>query len=144
LTGFFGGNQERAREYAEMPQSVKRKQLGVYYTPPELTSRIVLYTVEELIAERFAEVATDFGIPEEHARRGVAPDDREYWQRCLDILRNLKIVDPACGSGAFLFQAYDVLEARYNEVIGHLEPIKRTLPTPPALRQGRRPTYNEA
>ena len=32
----------------------------------------------------------------------------------------MKIVDPACGSGAFLFQAYDVLEARYNEVIGHL------------------------
>ena len=40
----------------------------------------------------------------------MAPDDAEYWRRCLAILRNLKIVDPACGSGAFLFQAYDVLE----------------------------------
>jgi len=37
-----------------MPQSVKRKQHGIYYTPPELTSRIVQYTVEELIVERFA------------------------------------------------------------------------------------------
>ena len=42
-----------------MPQSVKRKQLGIYYTPPELTSRIVQYTVEELIAERFADLAVD-------------------------------------------------------------------------------------
>ncbi len=31
------------------------------------------------------------------------------------------MVDPACGSGAFLFQAYNVLEQRYHEVIGHLE-----------------------
>ncbi len=36
------------------------------------------------------------------------------------MLRDLKIVDPACGSGAFLFQAYNVLELRYHEVIGHL------------------------
>ena len=106
-----------------MPQSAKRKQLGVYYTPPELTSRIVQYTVEELIAERFAAAAVEFGVPEKDADRGMAPDDAEYWRRCLAILRNLKIVDPACGSGAFLFQAYDVLEARYNEVIGHLDQL---------------------
>ena len=30
-------------------------------------------------------------------------------------------MDPACGSGAFLFQAYNMLELRYHEVIGHLE-----------------------
>jgi len=106
-----------------MPQSAKRKQLGTYYTPPELTGPIVQYTVEELIAERFAAVAVEFGILETEANRGVAPDAAEYWRRCLAILRNLKIVDPACGSGAFLFQAYDVLESRYNEVIGHLEQL---------------------
>ena len=65
-------------------------------------------------------MAVEFGISEKEARRGMAPEDAAYWRRCLAILRNLKIVDPACGSGAFLFQAYDVLEARYHEVIGHL------------------------
>ena len=103
-----------------MPQSAKRKQLGIYYTPTELTGRIVEYTVEELIAERFAAAAVDFGIAKKEAERGAAPDDPAYWRRCLGILRDLKIVDPACGSGAFLFQAYDALEARYHEVIGHL------------------------
>ncbi len=121
-SGLFG-DAEKASQYAAMPQSAKRKQLGIYYTPPELTSRIVQYTVEELIAERFAAAAVEFGISEEDASRGMAPDDAEYWRRCLAILRNLKIVDPACGSGAFLFQAYDVLEARYNEVIGHLDQL---------------------
>ena len=104
-----------------MPQSAKRKRLGIYYTPAELTSRIVQYTVEELIAQRFAAAAVEFGIPDEDARSCVAPEDAEYWQQCLGILRNLRIVDPACGSGAFLFQAYNVLELRYHEVIGHLD-----------------------
>ncbi|MBN2580482.1 MAG: hypothetical protein JXB10_15970 [Pirellulales bacterium] len=119
-TGIFG-DAEKASKYASMPQSVKRKQLGIYYTPPELTSRIVQYTVEELIAERFAAAAVESGISEKEAHRGKTPDDPGYWRRCLGILRILKIVDPACGSGAFLFQAYDALEARYHEVIGHLE-----------------------
>jgi len=121
-SGIFG-DAEKADQYASMPQSAKRKQLGIYYTPPELTSRIVHYTVEELIARRFAAAAVEFGVSQKEARRGIAPDDAEYWRKCLRILRNLKILDPACGSGAFLFQAYDVLEARYNEVIGHLDQL---------------------
>jgi hypothetical protein len=120
-SGLFGGDAEKVHQFATMPQSAKRKQLGIYYTPPELTSRIVQYTVEELIVQRFAAAAVEFGVSEEEARRGIAPDDAEYWRRCLAILRNLKIVDPACGSGAFLFQAYNVLELRYHEVIGHLD-----------------------
>jgi len=102
-------------------QSAKRKQLGIYYTPPELTSRIVQYTVDELIDQRFAEQAVDFGIKQADAQRGIAPDDVDYWQRCLAILRDLRVVDPACGSGAFLFQTYNSLELRYLEVVGHLE-----------------------
>ena len=121
-SGLFG-DAEKASRYASMPQSVKRKRLGVYYTPPELTSRIVQYTVEELIAERFAAAAVACGVSEEESRRGTAPDDAGFWRQCLAVLRNLKIVDPACGSGAFLFQAYDVLEHRYNEVIGHLDQV---------------------
>jgi len=115
------GDAEKSEQYAKMPQSVKRKQLGVYYTPAELTSRIVQYTVEELITDRFTQAAIDAGIEKSAAQRGMVPDDADYWRRCLQILRDLKIVDPACGSGAFLFQAYNLLEQRYFEVIGHLE-----------------------
>lgn len=122
-SGLFGGDAEKVRQYAAMPQSAKRKQLGIYYTPTELTSRIVQYTIEELIVERFADVAVEFGVSRENALRNIAPDDIEYWRRCLAILRNLKVVDPACGSGAFLFQAYTALEQRYNEVIGHLDQL---------------------
>ena len=67
--GLFG-DKEKAERYASMPQSAKRKQLGAYYTPPQLTSRIVQYTVEELIAERFAAAAVEFGVPEEGCQPG--------------------------------------------------------------------------
>ncbi|MDZ4685656.1 MAG: DNA methyltransferase [Planctomycetaceae bacterium] len=123
-SGLFGGDPEKTRRYAQMPQSAKRKQLGIYYTPQELTSLIVQYAVDELIAQRFATAAVRYGIPQEQAQRAVAPDDRKYWNECLGILRSLKIVDPACGSGAFLFQAYTALEQRYGEVLGHLEQLK--------------------
>ena len=120
-TGIFNLHDDCRREFNAMPQSVKRKQLGIYYTPPELTSRIVQYTVDELIAERFATAAVEFGVEPEEARRGAEPDDPKYWLRCLTILQELKIVDPACGSGAFLFQAYNTLELRYHEVVARLE-----------------------
>ena len=120
-TGVFALTDDRSREFAAMPQSVKRKQLGIYYTPSVLTDRIVRYTVEELIAERFAALAAEFGGDAERGRRGIYPADAEFWRRALAILQNLKIVDPACGSGAFLFQAYNALELRYSEVVGHLD-----------------------
>jgi hypothetical protein len=110
----------KVREFAKMPQSAKRKQLGVYYTPQVLTQRIVDYTVYELIVERFADAAVKYGVKRADALRDILPEDAEFWRECLGILRNLKIVDPACGSGAFLFQAYNALEARYHEVVGHL------------------------
>ncbi len=123
-SGFFGGNAKRGREYAEMPQAVKRKQLGIYYTPPELTSLIVQYTVDELIAQRFAALAAEHGVPVEEAAQGIFPDGSEFWWAALEVLQKLKIVDPACGSGAFLFQAYNVLEHRYHEVLGRLVQLK--------------------
>ncbi len=118
-TGLFE-DAEKVEQYATMPQSAKRKQLGIYYTPPELTSRIVQYTIDELIEQRFTDLAVAQGVKRAPAKRGEVPDTLDYWRGCLQILRDLRIVDPACGSGAFLFQAYNTMEQRYLEVIDQL------------------------
>ena len=43
-----------------------------------------------------------------------------YWRDCFESLRRLKICDPACGSGAFLIQAYDALESLYEKIVDRL------------------------
>jgi len=112
LTQLTGAREVRQRP--SMPQSALRKRMGVYYTPPQFTRYIVERTVDDLIRDRCAAAARDLGLDPETA------DTPEFWRACLDALRNLKLVDPACGSGAFLFQAYEILESRYGEVIDAL------------------------
>ena len=49
-----------------------------------------------------------------------SPDLAAYWQDCWQAVRDLKVCDPACGSGAFLIQAYETLEERYGDIADHL------------------------
>lgn len=95
VVGFFGPQAGKAGS-PEMPKSALRKRFGIYYTPPDFTELIVNQTVGELIRQRVDPLAT---VPEK-----------------LAALRDLKIVDPACGSGAFLIAAYERLDDAYGDL----------------------------
>jgi len=43
-----------------------------------------------------------------------------YWRDCLQALRTVKVCDPACGSGAFLVEAYEVFEGAYTKIVDEL------------------------
>jgi type I restriction-modification system DNA methylase subunit len=91
----------------------KRKKDGVFYTPKYITKYIVDNTIGKLCEEKKAKLnITDerFGQTGKRSRKGIA-DLQAY----RDWLLDLKICDPACGSGAFLNQALDFLmeEHRY-------------------------------
>lgn len=113
---------ERAKEEADTPapkmkKSAQRKRGGVYYTPPELTGLIVGKTVRALAIERRAALAKTHGVD---PSADFEPKDKKalaFWRAAFDDLRALKVLDPACGSGAFLIRAYDELEALYAEVV---------------------------
>ena len=116
----FGGTEQTAQ--AMMPGSPQRKLLGIYYTPLEFTAAIVEYTIEELLDERFEQIRQAQGISKDDLDAGR--DEQiciTYWRACLGGLRQLKVCDPACGSGAFLIRAYDALFDRYAHVITELE-----------------------
>jgi hypothetical protein len=98
VVGLFGSQAEKA--LAAMPKSAERKRFGIYYTPPQFTRLIVDETVGKLIGERVESL----------------PDDHAGLKNRIAALRKLKIVDPACGSGAFLIAAYERLEDAYEEV----------------------------
>ena len=42
--------------------------------------------------------------------------ERDFWEAYRETLRKLTIVDPACGSGAFLIAAFDFLAGEYRRI----------------------------
>jgi len=119
--GLFNEKAARLAQQPKMRKSAQRKRGGIYYTPPQFTEFIARNTVRAVVRQRFEHVAERHGIDIEQAETGDShPQIRAYWRECFEALRGVKVVDPACGSGAFLIQAYEVLEDEYNTVIHNL------------------------
>ncbi len=79
-----------AQSYTLTAKKERRKEHGIYYTPKFITDYIVSQTVNHFLQE-------NAGYP--------------------DKLHNIKILDPACGSGSFLIRAYDeLLKYHANEL----------------------------
>jgi hypothetical protein len=107
----------------------KRKKDGVFYTPKYITKYIVENTVGKLCSEKKTELILDVDIAIfEHQKadgklnaKGIALF--ETLSQYKDWLLTLKILDPACGSGAFLNQAVNflVLEHKFvDDIIAEL------------------------
>ena len=111
----------------------KRKRDGVVYTPDHITRFIVEKTLRPVIIERFAAIYAEFrvGTGDDEAWRKpnkdektlapkstIATDVTEYWfwKAWEQSLTQLRVCDPACGSGAFLVAAFDVLKEAYNQL----------------------------
>ena len=100
-------------------QTTKRKKDGVFYTPKYITKYIVDNTVGKLCSEKKIEL----DIKEEEyykARKGRTTKKLQELKQKLDDYRNwmltLTILDPACGSGAFLNQALDLLIKEHSYI----------------------------
>ena len=50
-----------------------------------------------------------------------------FWRDHSDTLRALRVVDPACGSGAFLVAAFDMLAAEYRRVVLRLKELGESI-----------------
>jgi N-6 DNA Methylase len=114
------------------PKTSKRKRDGVVYTPGFITRFIVEETIGKTLLERFAAVLVAHGVIETKSEKGVAYDwtpetERAVWRDYRQDLRGLTIVDPACGSGAFLIAAFDYLAAEYKRVAERLAVLGETV-----------------
>ena len=76
----------------------KRKRDGVYYTPEP----VVNYLVEQTLGPWFADAKAACGYPNPEEGAPTAAAAAAYVER----LQAIRIVDPACGSGAFLISAF--------------------------------------
>ena len=105
----------------------KRKKDGIFYTPAYITRYIVEQAVggwlddrrkeigfeklPELTEEDYASIQT---IPRGKRKGTVTYNKKiekhvEAWDAYKEVLSNIKVLDPACGSGAFLNEVFDYL-----------------------------------
>jgi len=118
----------------------KRKKEGAFYTPAFVTRYIVAETLQPILAEQFETLRQQY---EEEAKTGTkklfsnprAYDLREltgpqrkalaeFWNAWLDMLAKVRIVDPACGSGAFLLEAFDQMHVQYQRAIASFSELR--------------------
>lgn len=102
----------------QTPHTSKRKQDGVFYTPQYITKYIVENTVGRLCAEKKQELHI---VEEEYfsdQRRQLQTKKRllQQLQQYRKWLLEITILDPACGSGAFLNAALQFLMAEHKHL----------------------------
>src|ERR1035437_7271603 len=118
---------ERLRAEArgeEPPKVSKSKRQGVVYTPEIVTRFLVERTIDVSLEERFTALLKKHGKPvtlrssrETIFTAGEKASQIDFWNDYLASLRSLTVVDPACGSGAFLVAAFELLAREYRGVI---------------------------
>ena len=108
----------------------RRSQLGAHYTDPENIMRVVEPVLLRPLRAEFDELKDDLAPPVEigeppaaYAANGelalnVSPDSpRGRVRAFLERLANVRVLDPACGSGNFLYVAMRALKDLEHEVI---------------------------
>ena len=93
---YLGNILKTTTKRAKLSESkTHRKEQGIYYTPSNIVDYIVKSTVGEYIEMHTSEE-----------------------------IRNVKILDPSCGSGSFLIKAYQELEKYWKNKYGDQETLK--------------------
>ncbi len=103
---------------------INQKAFGAYYTRPEITEYLCEQTIYRLVLQQI----NTPGIPGLVAARQFESVselllnlDANLCRQLLLTLGKLSLLDPACGSGAFLVAAMKTMINLYSAVIGRIE-----------------------
>ncbi|BAZ36723.1 putative transcriptional regulator (plasmid) [Calothrix sp. NIES-4101] len=118
-----GGNDREINPYVLgyiFEKYINQKAFGAYYTRPEIKTylcertinKLILNQVNQLVAPRKFDSINDL----------LTRLDSNLCHTLLyDILPNISLLDPACGSGAFLIAAMQTLIYIYSNIIGAIK-----------------------
>ena len=128
-------------------QTVNQKEMGAYYTPEEITGFMARRTIHPYLLDQlneeagaeYEELDAVFGLMEMRADTGAeaiadggtitqqAPTENVQAEHvetlCFDILQDMKVLDPAAGSGAFLLAAQEVLLDVYLQCFEYFQEL---------------------
>ncbi|MBK9325437.1 MAG: N-6 DNA methylase [Hydrogenophilales bacterium] len=120
--------------------SGKRKQDGIVYTPDAITRFIVDETLGTYLADRQAALRVAYSGADGNWRKPSKTEEKLagaktklkdktrlveflFWHAWREELRQIRVLDPACGSGAFLVAAFDLLDGEYRRVNEQIQAI---------------------
>jgi Alw26I/Eco31I/Esp3I family type II restriction m6 adenine DNA methyltransferase len=103
---------------------INQKAFGAYYTRPQITEYLCDRTIHKLILDRVNEAISDKHKQFEDINQLLLNKEPNIYRLLFkDVLPNLSILDPACGSGAFLIAAMKTLIQVYSAAIGSIKLI---------------------
>ncbi len=103
---------------------INQKSFGAYYTRPEITEYLCEQTIHTLILEKINITAAPGILKGRHfdtMEELLMNLDARLCRDLLDALPKISILDPACGSGAFLVSAMNTLMKVYGAITGKIE-----------------------
>lgn len=100
--------------FEKLMTTEERKEKGAYYTPEPITKYICSNTIKPYLTDRINE---KFGTKYESLDEFFEEDTgEEHYKFLFNELQNIKILDPASGSGHFLETAINVLVEIYEKI----------------------------
>jgi hypothetical protein len=107
---------------------INQKAFGAYYTRPEITEYLCERTIHQLVLDAVNTPPDAPTLPGTKPRRYESVADllidldAPVCRKLIhDVLPTLSLLDPACGSGAFLVAAMNTLINIYSAVIGRIK-----------------------
>jgi hypothetical protein len=98
----------------------ERHKLGAHYTPRAYVERLVRPTVEEPVRDEWNVVRAEVF----RFRELEKPEDaKEALRKFHTRLTEIRVLDPACGTGNFLYVTLDILKQIESEVLAELRAL---------------------
>ena len=99
---------------------INQKAFGAYYTQPEITEYLCEETIHRQLLKRVncPDLPGKKGFEFDSVEEMLLKPGDELCERILDALPKIKVIDPACGSGAFLVAALKTFINLYSAVYG--------------------------
>ncbi|MDK9705400.1 MAG: hypothetical protein OEL20_19935, partial [Sulfuritalea sp.] len=91
-----------------------RKRLGAHYTPRAYVERLVVATIIEPLREEWNQT---LGTTERQRAEGREKEARATLQAFHDKLCRTRVLDPACGTGNFLYVSLELVKRLEGEVL---------------------------
>ncbi|MEW6558447.1 MAG: DNA methyltransferase, partial [Elusimicrobiota bacterium] len=102
----------------------ERQDLGIFYTPKVEVDFMCRRSLVEYLIKKLEAVPKNliynFVFNENHKEKEKYFDKNNLWEKIEETLDELAVLDPTCGSGAFLVGMLKVLTELYRTVFSHL------------------------